>query len=398
MLHMRDSYVILLICMFSLSSCAGRQEVLVGDYSFPVIPADDTLCFNDVFSSYEVIQLKDAVVSGVRDVVLLDSAMILRGTVNPDEDESDKFAVGLFSRKGEFLRPIVRIGRGPEELLTIEDMCLNKYCNTLDILCNYGQNIYRYDLQDFSLKDRLSLDSKDIVSATGIAPVDSSCYLVYKQYPYSKSQDYKLYLYDAETGDVKNRFLPMNEKLAENLAFSQDNNVYEFDGAVYYYEAFGKCIYRYSQGGMVPYVTWAENKYSLPDNILEEAGPNIMEFVQMLQQSPYVWGHINFYRCGNRFFSTYMCGKNCYLNIIDLDKESSSSYSCIKDDMIWNVITDDVRGVFMPAGAGQDWFAYVVEPFVMKELVSSSDSVDSESYSLLTSLPDDANPLIIIVK
>lgn len=398
MLSMRDFYLFAVTCLLSLSSCTNRQEPLAADYSFPVSPANDTLRFSEVFNSYEVIQLKDAVISGVRDVVLLDSTMILRGTINPDSNETERYAVGLFSRKGDFLRPIVRIGRGPEEVLTIEDMCLNKYCNTLDILCNYGQNIYRYELGDFRLSEQMNIDKKDIFSATGIAPVDSSCYLVYKQYPYSEAKDYKLYLYDAETGVVKNRFLPMDERLAENLAFSQENNVLDFNDTVYYYVAFGKCIYRYSQEGMMPYVSMEENRYSLPDDILKEAGPDLMKFIETLQQSPYVWGHINVYRCGNRFFSTYMCGKTCYLNIIDLDKGSSASYSCIKDDLIWNIATYDVRGVFMLAGAGTDWLAYVVEPFVMKEIASSSEYADPESYSLLASLPDDANPLILLVK
>lgn len=98
-------------------------------------------------------------VSDVTDVVALDSIYIVRcSACGVDENPEHCSMVSIFSKEGEYLAPLIYQGRGPEEVLTIEDMCYNDMSGTFDVLCNYGQYIYRYDLSERKPVVKIALD------------------------------------------------------------------------------------------------------------------------------------------------------------------------------------------------------------------------------------------------
>ncbi len=392
-------YFIIIFCGLLFFSCSHRNDSIKGKYGFQIEPFDDTLFLSGIFGNAEILQLKGRVISNIKGIIMLDSTMIIRCNAYESIQElSGSSAISLFSRGGMFINSIVRIGRGPDEVLTVEDMCINEYCGTLDVLCNYGQSIYQYDLDSFSLVNKIDIDKDDIVVANSLVPINSSDYLLYKQYPYSSHQDYKLYVYDSKENRVEASFIEMDERLAENLAFSQDNNLFEYGGDIYYYEAFGSAVYVYTGNEVTPWAVFEENRYTLPDKVLSEAGSNLPKFVQTLEGSGYVWGQINLFRYGQYLFSTYMYGNQCFLCVMDMDKGVCRSYSSIKDDMLWDVVTNDVRGVFTLSSADENCLVYVVEPYVMKELVASQPEEKTGMRDMLMQLPDDANPLLVVMK
>lgn len=83
---------------------------------------------------------------------------------------------------------------------------------------------------------------------------------------------------------------------------------------------------------------------------------------------------------------------------MDMDKGVCRSYSAIKDDMLWDLTTADVRGVFTLSSTDEDCLVYVVEPYVMKELAASQPEEKTEMRDMLMQLPDDANPLLVVMK
>lgn len=154
----------LLCCAFVeviFVSCAqnrdhGHPEA---EYGLEISPEDDTLEFSELYSSYDFVRLKNAMVSDVTDVVALDSIYIVRcSACGADENPEHCSMVSIFSKEGEYLAPLIYQGRGPEEVLTIEDMCYNDMSGTFDVLCNYGQYIYRYDLSERKPVVKIALD------------------------------------------------------------------------------------------------------------------------------------------------------------------------------------------------------------------------------------------------
>lgn len=67
--------------------------------------------------------------------------------------------------------------------------------------------------------------------------------------------------------------------------------------------------------------------------------------------------------------------------------------------MLWNVTTADVwGGVFILSSRDEDCLVFVVEPYVMKELVVYQLEEKTGMWDMLMQLPDDANPLLVVMK
>ena len=139
---------------------------------------------------------------------------------------TDRAVSNLFSDDGEFLLPIVSRGRGPEEMVTVDDMCYNRFSNTLDVLGNYVQAIYQFDLESYKITNKIDIDKDEIIVANRLYPIDRDRYMLYKQFPYASGDDFKLYVFNHSTGQVEQRVLKMeDEELAELLSFGQSNNI-----------------------------------------------------------------------------------------------------------------------------------------------------------------------------
>ena len=389
------------MCALLAVACSKKQETVMADYEVDIVPASDTLVFSDYFESFKVIPLQGRIVSHVTDAVFTDGGMILRSEIGGSG--TDRSVINLFSEDGEFLQPILRIGRGPEEMVTVDDMCYNRYSNTLDVLGNYGQAIYQFDLESYKITNKIDVDKDEVIVANRLYPIDSDRYLLYKQFPYASGDDYKLYVFNHTTGQVEQRFLKMeDEELAELLSFGQSNNIYEHDGSLYYYEAFGQTVYRYDGDRMHPYVSFAENRYSLPGAILERHYDGLYDLVKTLESSQYIWAHISLFQTGDTMFSTYTYNNRCYTCVMDFESGTSRSYSVLYDDIVWGAVTDDVRGSWTLIKTYGQWAVYVMEPFVLKDMLNGqtevSDSAIMDRRAWAKDLPDDANPVIVMMK
>ena len=55
-------------------------------------------------------------------------------------------------------------------------------------------------------------------------------------------------------------------------------------------------------------------------------------------------------------------------------------------------------GVFILSSRDEDCLVFVVEPYVMKELVVYQLEEKTGMWDMLMQLPDDANPLLVVMK
>ena len=398
---MKRAYFIFIINILLVASCARKQEVAKADYEMDVVPSSDTLVFSDYFESFKIIPLRGRIVSHVTDAIFTEGGLIFKSEIGGSG--TDRSVINLFSEDGEFLLPILRIGRGPEEMVTVDDMCYNRFSNTLDVLGNYGQAIYQFDLESYKITNKIDIDKDEIIVANRLYPIDRDRYMLYKQFPYASGDDFKLYVFNHSTGQVEQRFLKMeDEELAELLSFGQSNNIYEHGGRLYFYEAFGQTVYRYDGARMQPYVSFAKNKFSLPVTILERHYDGLYDLVKTLESSQYIWAHINVFQTGDTMFSTYTYNNRCYTCIMDLGTGKSRSYPVLYDDIVWGTVTDDVRGTWTLIKTEGQRAIYVMEPFVLKGMLDGRTSVPDPAImdrrAQAEALPDDANPIIVIMK
>lgn len=391
---------LLLVLIFPVILLSCRQqlkEVSSVEYSVSVVPEKSVFRFSDFYDSHMVIPLSGTLISGIQDVIVLDSVLVIQGHTE------DGASVSLFSRQGEYLCPLVRTGRGPGEMTDVLSIAYNPYTNTVDVLGNMGTVVNRYNIGSCELKDSFSIMETDIMAARDFCPVSEADYLFYKDYSLQEAQEYFVYLFDRGQGIVKDRFLPMDKELAEVLSFGQINNLFLYKGTAYYYAAFEKYVYRYIDGVFSPFIEFANNEYSFPLSLLEKKYKDTVDFVEnTCKGSPYIWAHVNVFKYGSLIFSSYTYKGDIYSNVIDLDKEESYSYSSLEDDMVWGIQADDVRSTFSLLSTDDEYAVYSVEPFTVKEIISENaneekDTAFSFNRTLVQNLPDDANPIILLM-
>lgn len=90
-------------------------------------------------------------------------------------------------------------------------------------------------------------------------------------------------------------------------------------------------------------------------------------------------------------------------NIMNLETDSSDSYTELRDDLIWDIKTSQLRSVFYLVSTTDSNAIYTVEPLQLKELIEQQ-AYTGEDKSIKTNrekvlaLPDDANPIILLLK
>ena len=70
--------------------------------------------------------------------------------------------------------------------------------------------------------------------------------------------------------------------------------------------------------------------------------------------------------------------------------------------MVWGIQADDVRSTFSLLSTDDEYAVYSVEPFTVKEIISENaneekDTAFSFNRTLVQNLPDDANPIILLM-
>ena len=103
-----------------------------------VTPTEGVLKMSSLYDGYEMIVPEGIVISGIADVAVSDSMIIVLGN-------TDSGLVSVFDRNGRYERSFLMRGRGPEEMTDVTAMSYNKADGTVDVLGNYGMDVYRFD-------------------------------------------------------------------------------------------------------------------------------------------------------------------------------------------------------------------------------------------------------------
>jgi hypothetical protein len=391
-------YCYFLFALFIFITCSSDKNSDQAQYSLSVVPEDDTLKFSDLYDEYKLIHLKGAIVANVTDIVQIGDKYVIKcKSYESYEKRNNAAVVNLFSINGDFIKPIVSVGRASNEVLNVQVIRHNEYTNTLDVLCNYGQSIYQYSTENYELIGKIDLDKEEIISAESFLPIDKERYIVYKQFPYTNGQDYKLYVYNSKLNCVENKLLLMDEELAEKLSFTQNNNLFGHNGKILFYESFLQKVYQYSEGLIIPYIDFKENRFSVSDGFLDKASTDLVRLVSSLKESSYIWNHTNLFAFKDKIISFYTFNNQLYHCVMNLATQECKSYKYLSDDMIFNITVDNNVSDYDLIKTINDRAIYVIEPSVMKERLDGSIKINNNCKYILD-LPDDSNPLLLIVK
>lgn len=289
----------------------------------------------------------------------------------------------MFSPKGKFLFQIGKNGRGPEEYLTIDDVCLSQDARELWILG--GCEIVKYSTETGQFIRKTTLELPEICNgfdAIASGPGHSAFLYYCPQMDENNfSEDfYCLYRYD-EQGRILQKFLPRKD-YGLNIALitqASDNRYIlrpqDSDNICYYL----------SDSLPVPRVKIDFGKETIKNRYSSD--------LQTYLRSDYYKMPVYIYDTRDYFYFSY-CGPeatDCYC--IHSFKNSKT--------ITWERKGDDADGMFMIGGADKDFFYGIYNDYRdWDEILLNRQDLLKRVIIQKTHLriPEDSNPLLVKVK
>ena len=289
----------------------------------------------------------------------------------------------MFSPEGKFLFQIGKNGRGPEEYLTIDDVCLSQDARELWILG--GCEIVKYSTDTGRFIRKTTLELPEICNgfdAIASGPGHSAFLYYCPQMDENNfSEDfYCLYRYD-EQGRILQKFLPRKD-YGLNIALitqTSDNRYIlrpqDSDNICYYL----------SDSLPVPRVKIDFGKETIKNRYSSD--------LQTYLRSDYYKMPVYIYDTRDYFYFSY-CGPeatDCYC--IHSFKNSKT--------ITWERKGDDADGMFMIGGADKDFFYGIYNDYRdWDEILLNRQDLLKRAIIQKTHLriPEDSNPLLVKVK
>ena len=289
----------------------------------------------------------------------------------------------MFSPEGKFLFQIGKNGRGPEEYLTIDDVCLSQDARELWILG--GCEIVKYSTETGRFIRKTTLELPEICNgfdAIASGPGHSAFLYYCPQMDENNfSEDfYCLYRYD-EQGRILQKFLPRKD-YGLNIALitqTSDNRYIlrpqDGDNICYYL----------SDSLPVPRVKIDFGKETIKNRYSSD--------LQTYLRSDYYKMPVYIYDTRDYFYFSY-CGPeatDCYC--IHSFKNSKT--------ITWERKGDDADGMFMIVGADKDFFYGIYNDYRdWDEILLNRQDLLKRAIIQKTHLriPEDSNPLLVKVK
>ena len=289
----------------------------------------------------------------------------------------------MFSPEGKFLFQIGKNGRGPEEYLTIDDVCLSQDARELWILG--GCEIVKYSTETGQFIRKTTLELPEICNgfdAIASGPGHSAFLYYCPQMDENNfSEDfYCLYRYD-EQGRILQKFLPRKD-YGLNIALitqASDNRYIlrpqDSDNICYYL----------SDSLPVPRVKIDFGKETIKNRYSSD--------LQTYLRSDYYKMPVYIYDTRDYFYFSY-CGPeatDCYC--IHSFKNNKT--------ITWERKGDDADGMFMMGGADKDFFYGIYNDYRdWDEILLNRQDLLKRAIIQKTHLriPEDSNPLLVKVK
>ena len=289
----------------------------------------------------------------------------------------------MFSPEGKFLFQIGKNGRGPEEYLTIDDVCLSQDARELWILG--GCEIVKYSTETGQFIRKTTLELPEICNgfdAIASGPGHSAFLYYCPQMDENNfSEDfYCLYRYD-EQGRILQKFLPRKD-YGLNIALITQTSDNRY---ILWPQDSDNICYYLSDSLPVPRVKIDFGKETIKNRYSSD--------LQTYLRSDYYKMPVYIYDTRDYFYFSY-CGPeatDCYC--IHSFKNSKT--------ITWERKGDDADGMFMIGGADKDFFYGIYNDYRdWDEILLNRQDLLKRAIIQKTHLriPEDSNPLLVKVK
>lgn len=224
---------------------AAVAEIIV---NVDIPESNDGFDVNQIADFEKVIPLEavgDALIGEINKLVMDDSHIVIL--------DKKMRAVWLFGIDGKFIRRIGRLGNGPKEYVSLDDMNFDREKKSVLIWDRIKQVMLEYDLSGELLKETATGFISNIFAKT------EDGYWLY--YSYLKNPDKNsLILVDEEMAQLRKCFFPMKEA----FPVSSDAGFTSWNGKEYFYYPLSNIVYFLDGVDASPYIEFDFGERTLP--------------------------------------------------------------------------------------------------------------------------------------
>ena len=260
------------LLLISTSSCHNKDRTH-GEYSTEneqgIISFENesfdqiiNLPFDSLFDDYDVTILEltqeQNILGGITDILELDDTIVLI-------DNQKSITAQLFTKSGRFIKTIGKIGKGPEEYLSIKHARINSSQRRIDLHDHLQSKLLSYKLNGEYISERRVFSSADFLHSS-----KHRKYYFYTKYsPTGNGDRYRLTFTDGEL-NILGGFFGYPKEKKQRFIPRMVSNFYESDnGRIFFTEVFGNKVYEINNQKLelIHKMTFPIDP---PDNLIDE--------------------------------------------------------------------------------------------------------------------------------
>jgi hypothetical protein len=259
--------------------------------------------FDSIFSIEEMISIR-----GSEDIPIKQIKRILSIESNYWLLSSNK--IFLLDASGEFLDSISRLGDGPGEFQSVDDIRWNYHSNFIEVLDKNSGKLLRFNAKG---EFQNEWSNPYLYLATSFIPKGDD-YFIYGGVFFNGEGD-RTVLVSGKTGEKKNGFSKIGNERSY-LSVLNNDTFYAYDGEIEFFYSDSDTLYTLSENGSKGKYIIDFGKFQTPREFFDRSFENIMDFRNQAAANDYA-SVFSIQPTDNHFFLFVIQGSKFYTAIVD---------------------------------------------------------------------------------
>jgi len=316
--------------------------------------SDNTIELNNVFNNFSFIKLESNENSlfstAIKLVFYKDRIYILQ--------KRPKNIILIFNKNGRFVNTIQNFGKGPEEYLSMIDICYDKYNDRLTGLDNTKGKFFHYSKDGNLLA--IAPSKKGVQS---FLPLDNGIIYYYDNYVSTKNK-YLLEIID----NNKSTFAIPSKKYFPYLNVTDPWNFFSNDDSNFFLYAFCNTIYSVNNKQLQKAYYIDFGTQSLDESIFNQKFRDIREFVKACNNSQKAYMVSNFIKLNSdTIFFSFFKNKQKYFVFYDTKNQKNT----IGNKFVLQVFNEKWEFTQVPVGFYKNSMIFLIDTFELIEKIKN---------------------------
>lgn len=384
-----------LLILLILAGCKNETDYNSKIITIPVDPTkSENIKISDIFKNAHFFSLQT-------DTSVMIGRFNNMKCVNNKIYLSDNKRLYIFNKEGELLNKIGKIGKGPEEYISITTFQVDDRDDIIYVLDYKGKKVVSYDYNG------KFISSWDInIYSFDFCKIDNNNFCFYSGYHPNSNSNNTINVLQKNDKTIIEKYFPIDDNMAWYYYIMQARSFYKYNDSCFYLHDPFDTIYHIKNTKVQASIVLDFGKYKLPQKVIFNKYDDVVDYTNDVNKKGYVH-HVNHFIENDLliFFMFQYKGEKYHVYYDKLNNQVKVTQKLIGDIKFANhkiKVDYDIT----PMAYDNSNFYYLVEPyFFISTLEEIKDNIGNEKWeNYLNNNPDikklykdikiDDNPII----